>query len=182
MQFRKVVHWLSQSEINVVWNIFKWPACIAEILMFFYTMISSLEVKIVQQITTNHFVIELFVWFSIFGALWNSVISTQYCAERKRSKNVNNKSQNLPIFKSWGPDCKLMTSTAHLAAMTCCNASVLSSPRLHLLVKIFLLDSSWPGCCLCRLTSTPVEERKKSKNYYCIVIDWYEDRSKIFDI
>ena len=124
-------------------------------------MISSLEVKIVQQITTNHFVIELFVWFSIFGALWNSVISTQYCAERKRSKNVNNKSQNLPIFKSWGPDCKLMTSTAHLAAMTCCNASVLSSPRLHLLVKIFLLDSSWPGCCLCRLTSTPVEEKKK---------------------
>ena len=102
--------------------------------------------------------------------------------EKGQKISTTNKSQNLPIFKSWGPDCKLMTSTAHLAAMTCCNASVLSSPRLHLLVKIFLLDSSWPGCCLCRLTSTPVEERKKSKNYYCIVIDWYEDRSKIFDI
>ena len=67
---------------------------------------------------------------------------------------------DLPIFKSFFPDCKFITSTAHLAAMTCCNASVFNWPWLHLLVSTCLLDSSWPGCCLCKLTRTPEKQKK----------------------
>ena len=81
----------------------------------------------------------------------------------RKSRNLQfqeRKLIHLPIFKSFFPDCKFITSTAHLAAMTCCNASVFNWPWLHLLVSTCLLDSSWPGCCLCKLTRTPEKHNK----------------------